>query len=683
MEKGGRKVVKSPTKSSPARSISSVSSKNSKNVGKKSPSNDNGKKQASSNDYSNMTKPLPLPDFEIHHDNGVKSNITIKDAYSDDEYTHNIHKEDHGIEIAAVVKGEEKASRKHTKSGSVFQRLAETPIHHLSHQQTEVKSSPTKTSSTLKTTSSSPTKKSSSSPTKKSSKSPTKSSPARSISSVSSKNSKNVGKKSPSNDNGKKQASSNDYSNMTKPLPLPDLAAELDDNIKANENEDSDNQNDADFSIYFDNIPIEDHGIENEIVAVVKEDEKASSNSTPTSLDVNTSIQMNLNKNKNNSDVVDKHTKSVFQRLADTPIHHLSAEAKSPTQKQFSDDQHQHHHHHHHIHPTYDNHDNHDNHVESVFERLSQTPIHHLTDREKLDIQQSNPVLQSKSSSHPTKRVTHSNLHVNRVQGLTPEVKNIAGSKVIHAVVLLTTVPPLVDVHQETTLSEEIDYNLIALALLQDRIHTISKLKGHSGNKLIVAIPDDADQKNGMNNILEKMNLKEHWSILTIPNDVPKLKDTTSGNLSELLKYTLKILGPFLKKGSISYTSSDCPTLHYSEIVCAQSVASEDSNFYICPAQDGGYCLLTVPAATPPEIFDNIEWSNNDTCIQQILALRKVATESPQKKKQIVIVGKTHRDIDNTQDLKYLKELINNNKDKEFEKDFPKTIGVLNRLILN
>jgi hypothetical protein len=277
-------------------------------------------------------------------------------------------------------------------------------------------------------------------------------------------------------------------------------------------------------------------------------------------------------------------------------------------------------------------------------------------------------------------------VHVNsRIQGLTPEVKNIAGSTVVHAVVLLTTVPPLAEVHQETALSsEEIDYNLIALGLLEDRIHTISKLKGHSGNKLIVAIPDRADQKNDMNNILEKMNLKKYWSILTIPNDVPSLKekDTASGNLTELLKYTLKILGPSLKKGSISFTSSDCPTLHYSEITCAQSVASEDSNFYICPAQDGGYCLLTVPAATRTEIFDNIEWSNNDTCIQQILALRKVATESPQKRKQSVIVGKTHRDIDNIQDLKYLKELIKNNKDKEFEKDFPKTINILNRLVL-
>jgi glycosyltransferase A (GT-A) superfamily protein (DUF2064 family) len=142
------------------------------------------------------------------------------------------------------------------------------------------------------------------------------------------------------------------------------------------------------------------------------------------------------------------------------------------------------------------------------------------------------------------------------------------------------------------------------------------------------------------------------------------------------------MLGPCLS-GSISFIASDCPTLQCSEILSGQAAAYEDNCFYISPAVDGGYCLLSVPADTPTEIFDNIEWSNNDTCIQQIIALRKVASQSPHKKKQSVIVGRTHRDIDTVEDLKYLKQIIKSNENTDFIKEFPRTVSCLNNLSLS
>jgi glycosyltransferase A (GT-A) superfamily protein (DUF2064 family) len=237
---------------------------------------------------------------------------------------------------------------------------------------------------------------------------------------------------------------------------------------------------------------------------------------------------------------------------------------------------------------------------------------------------------------------------------------------------------------QLTAALGEKDCSLVSAAMLEDCIRTISKLKEENSvsNKLIVAIPDLPHQKQAMNTILDHLNVKRHWSILTIPNDVPSLKDDVlPGNLTDLLKYIMQVLGPCLPRGSISFLSSDCPSLSLKEIKCGQSIASEDGNFYISPSQDGGYCFLSLASNTSQEVFDNVEWSNNDTCIQQILSLRKVASQSPHKK-QIVIVGKTHRDVDTIDDVKYLKQLIKDNFE-DFAAGCPNTAAILNKLILN
>ena len=390
----------------------------------------------------------------------------------------------------------------------------------------------------------------------------------------------------------------------------------------------------------------------------------------------------NTHDNDNTHDNNNHVDASVFERLAKTPIHHLTEHI---SHEHDDDDDHnpdtQSHNLHHQIKQSYDKNNNPN--VESVFDRLSKTPIHHLTSRERQSIQSYKGVA--------SKRITHSNLNVGNRKGFTPERGQLTSGTVAHAVVLITKVPALVDVQQEVLAESQLstlgakDCSLVSTAMLSDIIGNISKLKeeNSANNKLIVAIPDVDGQLESLNMILDSLSVKPRWSVLTIPNAVPSLKDdTVTDNLTELMKYTLQVLGPCLPKGSISFLASDCPTLSLNEIKCGQSIASEDGNFYIAPAEDGGYCLLSIPSNTPQEAFDNVMFASNDTCIQQILSLRKVASQSPLKKKQTVIVGRTHRDIDSIDDINYLKQLIKGNDDSPL-KGFPKTISILNKLKLN
>ena len=64
---------------------------------------------------------------------------------------------------------------------------------------------------------------------------------------------------------------------------------------------------------------------------------------------------------------------------------------------------------------------------------------------------------------------------------------------------------------------------------------------------------------------------------------------------------------------------------------------------YICPATDGGYVMLCLPGAVPSGVFDDVEWSSQNTCISQIQALRRSGVT--------VRVGPTFHDIDTPADI--------------------------------
>jgi glycosyltransferase A (GT-A) superfamily protein (DUF2064 family) len=64
---------------------------------------------------------------------------------------------------------------------------------------------------------------------------------------------------------------------------------------------------------------------------------------------------------------------------------------------------------------------------------------------------------------------------------------------------------------------------------------------------------------------------------------------------------------------------------------------------YICPASDGGYVLLSLPCHTPRGVFENVVWSQPNTCVSQVLSLRQAGL--------VVRIGPTYFDIDTPEDI--------------------------------
>ena len=80
-------------------------------------------------------------------------------------------------------------------------------------------------------------------------------------------------------------------------------------------------------------------------------------------------------------------------------------------------------------------------------------------------------------------------------------------------------------------------------------------------------------------------------------------------------------------------------------MIRAQATATT-GEAYICPATDGGYVMLSLPGEAPSGIFDDVEWSTQNTCISQIQALRRSGVS--------VRVGPTFHDIDTPEDVRRL-----------------------------
>jgi hypothetical protein len=110
----------------------------------------------------------------------------------------------------------------------------------------------------------------------------------------------------------------------------------------------------------------------------------------------------------------------------------------------------------------------------------------------------------------------------------------------------------------------------------------------------------------------------------------------------------------------------DAPELPLDEIAAALSSTKIDSmnnsnhnnhhhhqqHAHICPAADGGYGMLSVPAHAPAEaVFRNVIWSDPLTAVSQIKALTDCTGVS-------VRVGRIMHDVDEATDVKALCERL-------------------------
>jgi glycosyltransferase A (GT-A) superfamily protein (DUF2064 family) len=118
-------------------------------------------------------------------------------------------------------------------------------------------------------------------------------------------------------------------------------------------------------------------------------------------------------------------------------------------------------------------------------------------------------------------------------------------------------------------------------------------------------------------------------------------------------------------QSSVVFLGMDSPELPLDEIVAALSSTEDKSNqssnhhqhqhqhhAHLCPAADGGYGMLSVPAHAPAEtVFRGVKWSHPLTAVSQIKALTDIEGIN-------VRLGRLMHDIDETSDVKALCERL-------------------------
>jgi len=152
--------------------------------------------------------------------------------------------------------------------------------------------------------------------------------------------------------------------------------------------------------------------------------------------------------------------------------------------------------------------------------------------------------------------------------------------------------------------------------------------------------------------------------------------DLTSSSLGDKLEDALVRTRELLdtredsNKG-VLFLGMDSPELPMEEIIHGLQVASSSSSSdenkqgkaHLCPANDGGYGLLSIPYHAPSSnIFKGVRWSHPLTAVSQMKALTDIDVD--------VTLGKLMFDIDEPNDVKDLAmRLIDNDDDSSIIKE--------------
>jgi hypothetical protein len=207
----------------------------------------------------------------------------------------------------------------------------------------------------------------------------------------------------------------------------------------------------------------------------------------------------------------------------------------------------------------------------------------------------------------------------------------------------------------------------LARALLCDVVLTINEIASVSSSepffvqKLLVFAPSSSQSE--LEQILSssessKYSLRlDEWTLLPIPD---KLGQTISGdNLTSILKFALEQAQKHQSTpGPVLFLGMDTPILPRREIRAILARTNVASNHpkeatsssssiaaFLCPANDGGYGMVSVPCTAPITIFDDIPWSTSLTALAQIKAFtdRNIP----------IVLGPLMYDIDDESDLQY------------------------------
>jgi glycosyltransferase A (GT-A) superfamily protein (DUF2064 family) len=187
-----------------------------------------------------------------------------------------------------------------------------------------------------------------------------------------------------------------------------------------------------------------------------------------------------------------------------------------------------------------------------------------------------------------------------------------------HAIILVSKIPtPGMSKTRLIPLLGAESAAMLAKNMLLDLIAQLSATDFPESTQLYLYYPGVNDANESAASTLANLNVANQWICM----NTPICEDARKVNLSTVLSYALQETAD-RHKGSITFIGSDTPYLPVAEMITGmQRVTRNSEECYICPANDGGYVLLTVTSSASSTIFENIRWSTEHTCADQMKAL--------------------------------------------------------------
>lgn len=180
----------------------------------------------------------------------------------------------------------------------------------------------------------------------------------------------------------------------------------------------------------------------------------------------------------------------------------------------------------------------------------------------------------------------------------------------------------------------------LAKAMLSDVLCGIASLPIA---KILYYAPGTSEGRHIMQSLLEELGIVD--AVQLVPMLHGDLRSRDLGNqLANALTEAKKLVN-----GPIMFLGMDAPELPLDEIRTALTTPTHAT---LCPSQDGGYGMLTVPHDTPSSIFDSVLWSHPLTAVSQLKSLSDA---------QIPIrLGRIMHDIDEPEDVQVLAHRLHN-----------------------
>ena len=177
------------------------------------------------------------------------------------------------------------------------------------------------------------------------------------------------------------------------------------------------------------------------------------------------------------------------------------------------------------------------------------------------------------------------------------------------------------------------------------------------------SIEVEYDSSEQSNKTIDNSNNEKQNPITTSKNTwilLPMISsDLTSSNLGDKLSTALHQTRSILLSqtnpfhiGNVVFLGMDSPIIPLPEIMYSLS-SSEYKNAHLCPAQDGGYGMISIPSSIPSHLaFRGVRWSNPLTAISQLKALTDSNSEI------IIRIGQMMNDVDEPDDVWDLAEIL-------------------------